>query len=127
MPKSGIHIVKLRNTEALPINGNAEDAYVNCENIYVGFTINFESRRARFNSTFGKENVDFIPVVEMEKLDGRMTPILEALQENRMRSPRNNSPLRWLQGVNEAQLVKAILSSLNNQDDSYRVVYPKGK
>ena len=120
MPVTGIYIVTLNN-EA-PISVNAHDSRrpgairVTRDNCKVGKARNFEARRANYQKTFGKSNVNFYPIAELQDIARAETYILARLRDYRV--GRNE----WLLGIDAHEVERIVLSAIEDCGVPYRVI-----
>lgn len=114
---SGLYIVTLNNTE--PIHVNAQDprdkgrsitvTKVNCK---FGKARDFERRKRNYYKTFGKQNVNFFPIVAMEEIE---CIILKELDQFRIKGS-SGRKTEWLENTSYEQVKSIIYHFLQNED-----------
>lgn len=128
--EGGIYIVTL-NSEKM-MSTQAQDRryddknplHVNKNNCKFGKAINFSGRQCQgYYRTFGKENVNFIPVVALDANDiaEAEKKIKKRLVRWRIKSP-SNRLTEWTQGINSEEIKNIIISVIQELDIPYEVI-----
>jgi len=121
--KSGLYIVTLNNIHLISVNANdprhAEKAIrVNYDNCKFGKANVLAGRRENYYKTFGKENVNFKPLVLLEDIQQAESLILRELDLYRIRG-RTGRKNEWLAGIAPDQVAQIVFKCL----DSHGFIY----
>jgi len=128
----GIYIVTLNNDELISTQAhdrrfdNKPVLKVNKENIKFGQAVDFEGRKEYgYFKTFGKNNVNYIPVVAVKSDDLKAIEdaVKEKLIEWRLRSPANRIT-EWTVGISKEQIIDEILSATVQLKIDHKVLWP---
>ena len=116
----GIYIVTLNNDEPISVNSNDKRIAHKClkaNRSYCKFgkTENLRKRKNDYYKVFGKENVNFKPILSATEIFA-----IEKLLKNKLDIYRAISPLKrkteWLQGIKGKELENLIIHTLENSD-----------
>lgn len=126
--ESGLYIVTLNNNE--PISANAHDPRranksikVNKNNCKFGKAENFERRKKNYYKTFGKNNVNYKPVVAMVDYEIAEEKIKKELISYRIRG-KTGRLNEWLQNIESEQVIRVMLKTLKELNLNYELLNP---
>lgn len=119
--RSGLYLVTLHNIE--PISANAHDprmadtaVRVDLRHAKIGKAANFTAREKNYHKTFGVENVNFRPLVLVERqlmLEAERCVLLE-LARFRIAGPAGRKT-EWLVGINADEIEHRVLHALRSR------------
>ena len=120
---SGLYIVTLNNKNPISVNANdprnAEKSIkVTRENCKFGKAKNLNVREKNYISTFGKENVNYFPIVKVSEIDEIEKTILKSLNEYRIKG-RTGMKNEWLQNISPEKVENIIIDVLNKENIKY--------
>ncbi len=123
---SGLYIVTLNNYEPISVNANdpriADKAIkVTRDNCKFGKAKNLEGRRKNYYKTFGEENVNYYPIVQMMEITSAEKEILKVLDEFRMKG-RTGRKNEWLENILPNQVENVVLSVLEKGSYEYKEI-----
>lgn len=119
--EGGIYIVTLNNEEMISTQAHdrrfddKNPLKVNKQNIKFGKAEDFNGRKLRgYNRTFGKSNVNFIPVVavKIDNLKKTEDEIKLRLCKWRVRSP-SKILTEWTSGISEREIIDEIRTAID--------------
>ena len=116
----GIYIVSLKNTIPISIQHGDKryddiDVFkANNKNIKIGKAEDFTKRAKNYHKTFGKDNVNFQPIITTNDFDSAEKIILNAVNQYREVNPYSGRKLEWLSGISIAVAKTILFNTLNN-------------
>ena len=124
----GIYIVTLNNEEPISINSQdpryADKVYMaNCKNVKVGKAKSLRSRMHNYIQTFGKENVNFLPLVITKEINEAEKAVMKELDRFRVRNPVSNRKTEWLFGITKDQAIEIVITNILRSDINHSMIY----
>ena len=127
---SGIYIVSLNNTAPISIQqgdrryDNFDIFKANKKNIKIGKASDFIKRARNYDKTFGKDNVNFQPIIITDDFEKAEKKILEIVNDYRETNPYSGRKLEWLSGISMSTAKKLLFDALDHTDiifDKYQL------
>jgi hypothetical protein len=115
---SGLYVVTLNNAE--PVSANANDprmattsVMVNKDNCKFGKARSLSARRGNYISTFGEQNVNFLPIasVSLERLEQAERLVVDRLKQYRI-SGQSGRLTEWMKAVNSDEVAEVAYRTL---------------
>ena len=117
---SGIYIVSLNNAEPISIQqgdsryDNKDVFKANNKNIKIGKASDFMKRAKNYDKTFGKDNVNFEPLIITDDFENAEQKILDAVKEYRETNPYSGRKLEWLSGISMLKAKELLFDTLDH-------------
>ena len=86
-------------------------ARISCYNVKVGKAKNLAARQKNYWKDFGRDNVEFIPIVLTENIQEAETAILRHLRDYRKKSPKGGV-MDWLENIEFGMVIEEALRAL---------------
>jgi len=123
---SGIYIVTLNNNEPISVNADRPKIADRCikvtsSNCKVGRAKSFSSRRSGYFKTFGKENVNFYPIVATEDFERAERLILSKLGPYRVVG-RNGRKNEWLERIDPLVALTIVVEVMEQSEINHRLL-----
>ena len=122
---SGIYIALLHTQQLMPVTRDSRYvgtcAKVNNKNVKVGKAKSFRIREKNYWKDFDEENVEFIPIAQLDDIDRAETAILKQLKRYRVLSPKGRK-MDWLTGIGPNEVVQAAYEVLSTENFDYQIV-----
>ena len=105
-----------------PISANADDkrrsksaVKVNKTNCKFGKARNLEVRKKNYYKTFGKENVNFIPIASLIDVDMAEKVVLQQLRQYKITSP-SGRKTEWMAGIQYKKVIELAFNTLKSSN-----------
>ena len=120
---SGIYMAILLTTSLMPVTRDKRYvdtcAKVNNKNVKIGKAKNLANREKNYWKDFDQENVNFIPIAELDEIQEAETAILRELKVFRLKSPKG-SLMDWLEGISPEKVIEISYNVLNEENINYK-------